>query len=250
MRLSPDRQALLRLSAILLAVCALLALISPYGATSGLPLWGAFLYWTVLIFVGSLVGFSTRHLFRARWPHLNTGLALGCISLITALAATVAVAAIHAIFLRAPIPVAFLPTLLGLVWVIAAAMTGLSFLLERSGVIRPEPAGETGDPVRNFLARLPMKYRHADLWAISSEDHYIRVHTNVGEELILMRLADAVRELSGAEGLQVHRSWWVASPAVQDIRRDGSRVRLVLPSGQEVPVSKSYLADARTAGLV
>ena len=50
----------------------------------------------------------------------------------------------------------------------------------------------------------------AELYAIESEDHYLRVHTSAGQELILMRLADAVRELAGVEGLQTHRSWWVA----------------------------------------
>lgn len=173
MQMAPDWQARLRLPAILLAVSALLTLMSPYAATSALPLWAAFLYWASLIGGGSLLGFTASNLIRSRWPQMKPSLALGLISLLTALVGTAAVAAIHAFVLRAPIPASFLPTLLVLVWVIAAAMTGLSFLLERSGVIRPEAAGETGDPVRNFLARLPMKYWQAELWAVSSEDHFV-----------------------------------------------------------------------------
>ncbi|MEM9054360.1 MAG: hypothetical protein AAGB16_03460, partial [Pseudomonadota bacterium] len=53
-----------------------------------------------------------------------------------------------------------------------------------------------GDPIQSFLERLPVKYRTANLYAVSSEDHYLRVYTSLGEELILMRLADAVRELT------------------------------------------------------
>ena len=106
------------------------------------------------------------------------------------------------------------------------------------------------DPVAAFLERLPVKFRNAELYAISSEDHYLRVHTSLGEELILMRLADAVRELTGAEGLQVHRSWWVATAAIHDERRIDGRRFLILPNKTEVPVSRSYRAQAKEAGVV
>jgi DNA-binding LytR/AlgR family response regulator len=103
---------------------------------------------------------------------------------------------------------------------------------------------------RAFLARLPLKFRQAELQAISSEDHYLRVHTNLGEELVLMRLADAIRELEGAGGLQVHRSWWVSKAAVRDVKREGGRVSLVLASGKLAPVSRTFQADAKAAALL
>lgn len=106
------------------------------------------------------------------------------------------------------------------------------------------------DPVATFMDRLPVKFRTAELHAISSEDHYLRVHTSLGEEMILMRLADAVRELAGADGLQVHRSWWIAKSGVQDEKRVDGRSLLVLPSGTEVPVSRSYRPKAKEAGLI
>jgi len=33
------------------------------------------------------------------------------------------------------------------------------------------------------------------IYAVSAEDHYLRVHTSLGETMVLMRLADAVRQL-------------------------------------------------------
>lgn len=113
-----------------------------------------------------------------------------------------------------------------------------------------DSAASPQDPVRRFLDRLPVKFRTAELYAISSEDHYLRVYTSLGEDLILMRLADAVRELAGADGLQVHRSWWVAKAAIRDEKRVDGRSLLILPDGTEVPVSRSYRARARDAGLV
>nr|QQZ51292.1 LytTR family transcriptional regulator DNA-binding domain-containing protein [Phenylobacterium glaciei] len=69
------------------------------------------------------------------------------------------------------------------------------------------------------------------------EDHYVRVHTAVRSELILMRLSDAVAR-TGREGLQVHRSWWVARDAVTEVIRDGRNLRLKLLNGLEVPVAR------------
>lgn len=104
-------------------------------------------------------------------------------------------------------------------------------------------------PAQKFLERLPAKYRGAQLYAISSEDHYLRVHTSRGEELILMRLTDAMRELDGAEGLQTHRSWWVAHEGVGEINRDNGRQTLLLKSGAMAPVSRSFSGAVRAAGF-
>ena len=65
-----------------------------------------------------------------------------------------------------------------------------------------------------------------------------------------MRLADAIRELEGAGGLQVHRSWWVSKAAVRDVKREGGRVSLVLASGKLAPVSRTFQADAKAAALL
>ena len=110
-----------------------------------------------------------------------------------------------------------------------------------------EITSETADPTLKFLERLPVKYRTSELYAVSSEDHYLRAHTSVGEEMILMRLADAMRELAGADGLQTHRSWWVSRDGISDIKKDSGKLTLVLKSGKEVPVSRTYIKPVREA---
>ena len=84
--------------------------------------------------------------------------------------------------------------------------------------------------------------------ALQMEDHYVRVHTALGSELVLMRLRDAITHVSDTEGRQVHRSWWVARLAVEDVRREGRNVRLVLPGGLEAPVSRAQVAELKEAG--
>ena len=99
-----------------------------------------------------------------------------------------------------------------------------------------------------FAERLPPKLRGAAIWAVEAEDHYLRLHTSKGQDLILMRLSDAVAELDGIEGAQVHRSWWVARNAIADIRRGDGRATLKLQDGSEVPVSRTYAKLLREAG--
>lgn len=123
----------------------------------------------------------------------------------------------------------------------------VAYVLEQA---KAAPDTSNADPFATFMDRLPLKLRAAELHAVASEDHYLRVYTSLGEEMILMRLADAVRELSQADGLQVHRSWWVAKQGVQEEKRVDGRSLLVLSSGIEVPVSRSFRAKAKEAGLI
>ena len=83
---------------------------------------------------------------------------------------------------------------------------------------------------------------------MSAEDHYLRVHTSAGETMILMRLADAIRELAGIDGLQVHRSWWVARQGLADATRTDGKLLLKLKSGAEAPVSRTYIKAVKDAG--
>lgn len=109
-------------------------------------------------------------------------------------------------------------------------------------------AQPTADSPSPFAERLPHNLRAADIFAVSAEDHYLRVHTSAGQELILMRLADAIRELKGLDGLQTHRSWWVARQGLADIVKGDGKLALKLKSGADAPVSRTYLKAVRDAG--
>ncbi|MEM8649065.1 MAG: LytTR family transcriptional regulator DNA-binding domain-containing protein [Pseudomonadota bacterium] len=95
-----------------------------------------------------------------------------------------------------------------------------------------------------LLDRLPPELR-GELIAVSVEDHYTRVITNKGSHLMLMRFSDALKELQNADGLQVHRSHWVAENSVDSLIKESGRLRLKLTDGQEVPVSRTYSAEVR-----
>ena len=79
------------------------------------------------------------------------------------------------------------------------------------------------------------------------EDHYVRVHTMLGSALVLMRLRDAMALMGETEGMQVHRSWWVARGAVEAVLREGRNIRLRLPRGIEAPVARAQVSALRDA---
>ena len=85
-----------------------------------------------------------------------------------------------------------------------------------------------------------------DVVCLRMDDHYVNVYTTGGSCLVLMRFADAVADL-GALGMQVHRSYWVAHRhMLTTVRRDG-RTMLRVTGGQNVPISRPYLAAVREA---
>ena len=80
------------------------------------------------------------------------------------------------------------------------------------------------------------------------EDHYVRIRTEQGSRLEMGPLARVTAMLTGIEGLQTHRSWWVARRAIAGVERDGRNLRLRLVDGETAPVSRASVAKLRAAG--
>ena len=101
---------------------------------------------------------------------------------------------------------------------------------------------------KRFVARLPDKLKGGTILALQAEDHYVRIHTDKGSDLILMRLADATEQMGSTPGARTHRSWWVSKSAIKTIRRDNGRTVLILTNDTEVPISRGYASELREAG--
>ena len=101
-----------------------------------------------------------------------------------------------------------------------------------------------------LMKRLPEERRWGDVIRISSRDHYVEVITEHGTETLLMRFADAIGEMDGIEGMQVHRSHWVAKRGICRVEREKGRWYVCAKDGERVPVSRSYLDAVREAGLL
>lgn len=111
-----------------------------------------------------------------------------------------------------------------------------------------EPADEVAVPSNHgLLARAGVAPE--SLVAIEAEDHYCRVRRHDGSSaLVHYRFTDALGEVAGLDGAQVHRGIWVAAAALRGAVRERRRWRLLLADGRLVPVSASRVAEARSRG--
>ena len=212
------------------------------------------LYWLVIMEAGALMGIGATigiqtwgKLAHQRW------IEGAAVSLLIALPLSLVVLGTTILFFPDRNPSASgIAFLFAMVLMVTGVITAINYATAQPPPERvPEMAmpAPVSDPVRPRLAdRLPRHLRDATIHALQAEDHYLRVHTDAGSELILMRLGDAIPELAPIEGARTHRSWWVARAAVQSATRKDGRAELTLPGGVIAPVSRSAYPELRDAG--
>ncbi len=125
------------------------------------------------------------------------------------------------------------------IWVISITISTIGILSDRAregNETRPSEALTTRPPL---MDRLPPQFRDATLFALKSEDHYVRVFTDKGSHLLLMRLSDAEDLAQPTPGAKPHRSWWVTEAGVATITRQDGKPLIRLKSGEDVPISRS-----------
>ncbi|MEO6215790.1 MAG: LytTR family DNA-binding domain-containing protein [Sphingomonas sp.] len=252
--------------ALIIVACAalLMTILGPFG-TAGAPLGTRLAYWTAVMAAGALMGIGASAGVRA-WGVLSDHPVLEAvfISFLIALPLTATVSGLNATLFRVGAPtVQSFFTLFCSVLVVTGAIMAVNFTraapaaaaiesqalhAEETPVVLPPDDIPQPMPADAFLERLPQHMRGAELHALQAEDHYLRVHTSAGSALILLRLGDAMNEVSGIEGARVHRSWWVARTAVESARRLEGRAELSLPNGVTAPVSRSHMRVIQDLG--
>ncbi len=237
-------------AAALAGVMALFAFIGPFGTYDTMGPLGRIGYWALSmsgnwgLWAGSML--LTVHLTQD-WPARRRGLALAVAAISAAIPGTAVVFAAETLFRPGYVGLDRLPEIylgvavIGLV--ISAAVLAIRSLPAREGQDRPAGARP------RFLDRLPHGIGR-DLVYLRMADHYVEAFTTAGSDLVLMRFADAVAELEGADGMRVHRSYWVARAHVTGSTRENGRPTLCLTGGHKVPVSRTYLPEVRAAGLI
>lgn len=208
-------------------------------------------YWLPLMLTGSALGTGVAFGVQT-WGRLRRRLfAEGAlIAVLVALPLTaVVIGANQLAFDNRPSSLLALGVTFAIVLMVSSVMTALTYATSPAAAQLPVAAAPAPAPAPpRILARLPLHLRHARLLAIEAEDHYLRVHTDAGSDLILLRLIDAVAETDGLDGARCHRSWWVARAAVTAVERDGARTLLGVGPALRVPVSRSYLPELRAGG--
>ncbi|WP_375569537.1 LytTR family DNA-binding domain-containing protein [Seohaeicola saemankumensis] len=110
------------------------------------------------------------------------------------------------------------------------------------------PAPPQPEAVATLLQGKLPHHLGREIVSVRAQDHYLEVTTPKGQCMVLMRLGDAVRDLEGVNGMQVHRSWWICLDHVARVEKGANGPEIVMRDGQRVPVGRSYRAAFR-AGM-
>ncbi|ESQ91171.1 hypothetical protein ABAC460_06310 [Asticcacaulis sp. AC460] len=212
-----------------------LGVIGPFGSYTGMTLGERLAHFALCVSVigtGSLViSYAVaRRWFQGYWP-LWASL---CVDVALAVPGAVVVYLSLAVFVPAVAgqidPVSLVWQNLIMTLIFRAVSLALSWERIRDGGQVDAPP--VVDGTAEFRSRLPRELRAQPVLALSSEDHYLRVHTPKGEALIHMTMAQAQALLPG--GFQIHRSHWVAGEAIR--KTAGDKVELV--TGLSLPLSR------------
>ena len=226
-----------------------LAMMGPFGSFSA-PVWMRFAYWVPTMALGAGLG-AALSIWAEQSPLFDRrpiARFLTVTTLMTAAMSLVAYGMGTAVF--GPGRMQFTPVFVFYVWVITLVMSLAGAILRARRTTQaaaPLPSPADIRPAK-LNQRLPVKLQDAAILALEGEDHYVRIHTDKGSELVLLRLSDAIAEMGATPGARTHRSWWVSKAAIATVRRDNGRLALVLTSGAEAPVSRGYAPELREAG--
>jgi hypothetical protein len=235
--------------ALLLAMAVFMAAIGPYG-TGTLPPPRAFAYWFACMVGGGAIGIVIDETLGRRagsfWPRLAVS-SLGMTPLVTLLVLVVG----HGLA-RQSLEFTRYLSLLWQVLVVCVPVMALRGLVWR----RPRTVVETrvvvAPPLPEaeaaFRRRLSARRRCARLIAVEAYDHYLRVHTGAGSELVTARFAEALAELAGAHGFQTHRSWWIAADAIESVRWRRGAGEARLAGDLTAPISRAHAPAVKAAG--
>ena len=232
--------------AIATACAIFLGLIGPFGSYLNGPAWQRIAFqlacfWLGILLYGSLIRVVLR--FRLRPAMTWTAIVLGVVILNAPFQIWVASIGVSIW--------PFLKRLQPLDWYLQGLITALPVVLGFTLWIQArlhrrqqaEEAGEAPPTAFGLLGAPPFA-----VLCLQMEDHYVRVHTADSSRLVLATLDQAMTALGNADGLQVHRSWWVARKAVVRAVTEGRNLRLKLVNGITAPVARSAVAVVREAG--
>ena len=221
---------------VLIAVTLLCTFMEPFGS-SVIPMGLSLIYWALICFGTGLLSVL---FFNVAAIQAYAFKQLVVLSLIFAASAMAMVSLISLLLLR---PVGLYPGF----WLLAQYSFFSALLIFTTGLLvwrcsLPLPsqirAAPQGRPM--LLSKVPELAEASTIWALSAEDHYVRVMSDQGSALLLMRLSDAMEACAETGGLQIHRSHWVALSAITNTLGKGVPRSVRLPNGAELPVSRPY----------
>jgi hypothetical protein len=202
---------------VLVAVIALLGISGPFGTLEQLAFGPRLAYWAVIVpstfGIGMAVSAFVAHSLR---HSEQTMLVASCIIVSTAISVGVAVLLINWLaFGIAPFDLTYVGPLLASVMATAAVIAGI---LHYVSGLNDLPAQKNAPMTTlSLMERIPLEKRGP---------------------------------LVSTDGLQVHRSHWVARAHVVAAERDADKALLTLSDGRILPASRSHIKALKEAGIL
>lgn len=240
-------------------LAAILAIAQAFGVGKNLHFVASFAIWIVVIFpVWMLVALPIRWILQATRQSYLVGLMLAIsTALLASIPQTLYIQFCFDLMLNQTIAfettfVQVLAVSLSVTILVYVLTGGIIHIASQSNPVSKSNPGDYkfSDPLSDksnakFLTdQLPPEIG-INIISIHAEDHYLRVVTDKGEALILMRLRDAIAAMSADAGMQTHRSHWVAGASNPELIRQNGKPALMLDDGRTVPISRHYLRAVR-----
>lgn len=222
-------------------VIAVCFLSGPFGTLEALPSGFRLIYWGLIVLTTSMLALWLHTLLRL-WDKTSVStiiaVGIGFGFLVAGIVLALSLSLLQ--------PIGRYPGSIELIsysFPSAAMIFLLSALVMRS-MSTPKCIDEDIRPA--LLDRLE-KFPHAQqILSLSAQDHYVEVTTEIGAELCLMRLNDAIAQAEPIKGFQIHRSHWVAISTVKSVSTKGTVARALLVDGRTLNISQSRLADFKS----
>lgn len=231
-----------RFWAVLAGIIAILGLAGPFDSFGTMSLAERTLYWALVVVGSFALGLFVSMLttVTAEGAGLSPPLALLLGSLTAALPIAAYNGLVQAAFFGSGFPAEFVEVL---PYALAISVI-VAFTYRYARGDEPEPqavaTAGTGAPVPSaVLEKLPQRIG-MDVISVQAQDHYVKVTTPLGSALVLMKLSHAERDLTGLDGLRVHRSWWVRKCHVRRLVRTDGKLLVETSDGSSIPVGRKY----------
>lgn len=227
------------------AVGAFLGVVGPYGSFFNGPLVVRLAYWITAMWIGVAVfGVTVRLALAAGWRFGLPAWFMAAVAALVGAGIQTLIVSRIAVWLWPQLADFTLMVWFGQCLAISIPLV-IGYLLLRQRLLHPEAR------VAPDLAPMAVEEAAAPVagpvLCLRMEDHYVRVCTATGSRLVAGPFERVIAGMT-AEGMRVHRSWWVARAAVTGVVADGRNLRLTLKGGLDAPVSRASVAKLREAG--
>lgn len=213
----------------------------PFGTFILLDVIDRYLFWTVLTGWGLFLVAVAMSWAEVFFPNLTYRQEeLGRAVIIPPVIVGTSYPAIHAYFAPLPVPLTVLEAVFAC-YLLAALVGSARIAIEYGVDTAGDATGKAAGPrAPRLMKRLP-EGAAGPILRLSAKDHFVDIITPTDRHTVRMRLADAVAEMDGVEGVFTHRSHWVAKDAIREVKRAGTKHYVLAADSELVPVSRSNI---------